>query len=410
MNRTLAALLLLLAILAAMWVNGRQPAPIPLTPTLTGETEYCLTCHSDVTDISASHPTAVFGCVKCHGGERLALDADLAHSSMRGGANPSDLSVVEASCGGSECHSGTAEDGRDHIQRVQTSVQATYASAIAAVRYSFGAQADATAHLGITAVQDKNVVSETAVPALDAFDPSQETHPSILAFSENCLTCHLSAQPLPGADYDRFTGCAACHTHTTNRLPDEPVHELTTAVSYSQCNTCHNRGNSSLRDMQFHGRTDQPTGRQEDYYQPIGLFTQCEWELDCIDCHTRNESMGDGDIYSSQADIQYVQCQTCHGSKTEPPLTKTITDPDDIALRLAALNPVLDLKVGDTIVITEQGEPLWNIRQLDDGSLQMIGKVTKLALPVALVMDSDCQQNPDEQESHYCHECHAVQH
>ncbi len=410
MKRALAALLLLLAILAAVWVNGRHPTPTPLTPTLTGKAEYCLTCHSDVTDISSSHPTAVFGCVKCHGGERLALDADLAHSSMRGGANPSDLSVVEASCGGSDCHSGTAEEDRDHIQRVQTSIQATDAGAIATVRFAFGAQTEAAAQLGITAVQDKDVVSETAVPALDAFDPSQETHPSILAFSENCLTCHLSAQPPSGPEYDRFTGCAACHTPTAGRLPDEPVHELTTAVSYSQCNTCHNRGNYSLRDMQFHVRTDQPVGRQEDYYQPIGLFTQCEWELDCIDCHTRDESMGDGDIYSSQADIQYVQCQTCHGTKTEPPLTKTITDPNDIALHLAALNPVLDLKVGDTIIVTEQGEPLWNIRQLDDGSLQMIGKVTQLALPVSLVMDSDCQQNPDEQESHYCHECHAVQH
>ena len=120
--------------------------------------------------------------------------------------------------------------------------------------------------------------------------------------------------------------------------------------------------------------------------------------------------MGDGDIHNSQADIQYVQCRSCHGTTTEPPLTKTITDTDDIALRLAALNPVVDLQIGDTIVVTEQGEPLWNIRQLDDGSLQLIGKVTRLALPVVLVMDSVCEQNPDEQASHFCHECHADNH
>lgn len=400
MKRFAASAIILILVLTVILVNGRQqPTPIPLTPTLTGEVEYCLTCHNDLPDISPSHPTAVFGCVRCHGGERLALDADLAHSSMRGGANPSDLAVVYPSCGGNDCHSGFAEEERDHIQRVQTSIQATYAGAIAAVRYSFGAQPDAVARLGIT-----------AVTTLNTFDPAKETHPSIVAFSNNCLTCHLSAEPLPGTEYDRFTGCAACHTHSTNRLPDEPVHELTTAVSYTQCNTCHNRGNYSLRDMEFHPRTDQPTNRQEDYYQPIGLYTQCEWVLDCIDCHTRDESMGDGAIHNNQAEIQYVQCKTCHGTLTEPPLTQTITDPNDIALRLAALNPIIDLKIGDTIVVTEQGEPFWNIRQLDDGSLQMIGKVTKLALPVALVMESDCQQNPDEQESHYCHECHATQH
>ena len=396
--------------MAVIWQNGRQPTPIPLTPTLTGQTEYCLTCHNDLPDISPSHPTAVFGCVRCHGGERLALDADLAHSSMRGGANPSDLAVVEQSCGGSDCHSGSVADDRNHIQRVQSSVQATYAGAIAAVRYSFGVQPDAAARLGITAVQDLDVGGETAVPYLGTFDPAKETHPSVLTFADNCLTCHLSAEPLPGAEYHRFTGCAACHTHTDDRLPDEPIHELTTAVSYTQCNTCHNRGNYSLRDMAFHPRTDQPTTRQEDYYQPIGLYTKCEWVLDCIDCHTRNESMGDGDIHNNQAEIQYVQCKTCHGTATKSPRTQTITDPNDIALRLAALNPIIDLQVGDTIIVTEQGEPFWNIRQLDDGSLQMIGKVTKLTLPVALVMESDCQQNPDEQESHYCHECHATQH
>lgn len=407
--QALASLAVLLAVLAMVWQNGRQPTPIPLTPTLTGQTEYCLTCHNDLPDISASHPTAAFGCVRCHGGERLALDAELAHSSMRGGANPSDLAVVEESCGGSECHSGSAVTERDHIQRVQMSVQATYAGAIAAVRYSFGAQPDATARLGVAAVQDDAVVAATAVSRLNAFDPTQETHPSLLAFSDNCLTCHLSAEPLPGAEYDRFTGCAACHTPTGNRAPDQPIHALTTAVAYTQCNTCHNRGNYSLRDMQFHPRTDQPTTRHEDYYQPIGQFTKCEWVLDCIDCHTRDESMGDGDIHQNQADSQYVQCRTCHGTITEPPLTQTITDPEDIALRLAALNPVIDLQVGDTIVITEQGEPFWNIRQQADGSLQMMGKVSRLALPVVRVMDTNCEQNPDEQESHYCHECHTYQ-
>ncbi len=101
----LASALLLASLLLAWFVESRSPAPVPLTPTLTGEIEYCLTCHGDLPEISPSHAVQTFGCVRCHGGERLALDADLAHSSMRGGANPSDLAVVEASCGGSDCHS-----------------------------------------------------------------------------------------------------------------------------------------------------------------------------------------------------------------------------------------------------------------------------------------------------------------
>jgi hypothetical protein len=104
--------------------------------------------------MSPSHPTETFGCVTCHGGERLALDAHLAHSTMRGGANPSDLSMVEQSCGGTSCHSGSEADDRHHIQRVMTSIQSTYAGAIANIRFTFGAQTDLTPHSGVNAVTD----------------------------------------------------------------------------------------------------------------------------------------------------------------------------------------------------------------------------------------------------------------
>ena len=136
----IASFLLLVASGLVFWQQNHSPKPIGITPSITGQTEYCITCHADLPEISPSHPVETFGCVLCHGGEPLALDADLAHSTMRGGANPSDLSVVEASCGGEMCHSGTSQANRDHIQRVTTSLQATYAGAIAQVRYAFGAQ------------------------------------------------------------------------------------------------------------------------------------------------------------------------------------------------------------------------------------------------------------------------------
>jgi hypothetical protein len=151
----LASLLLLLSLITVWWAASRAPQPVSLTPALTGESEYCITCHADLPEISPSHPVKTFGCVVCHGGERLALDADLAHSTMRGGRNPSDLAVVEESCGGDNCHSGSSADERDHIHRVNTSIQSTYAGAIANIRYTFGAQPDLTARQGIYGVTDE---------------------------------------------------------------------------------------------------------------------------------------------------------------------------------------------------------------------------------------------------------------
>jgi hypothetical protein len=403
----LFSFLFFLTFLLVWYLDARQPDPVELIPTLTGQPEYCITCHADLPEISPSHPVKTFGCVSCHGGERLALDADLAHSTMRGGANPSDLTVVEESCGGSNCHSGSEANDRHHIQRVMTSIQSTYAGAIANIRYTFGAQPDLNARFGIYTVTDEE--TKTGIKSLSAFDPASEENSFIQQFGANCLTCHINAAPREGEAYARQTGCAACHSPTSLSSSEEKQHSLTTAIPYAQCNTCHNRGNYDLRTMTFVERTDQPTNRLQDYYQPIAQFTKCEYTLDCVDCHTRNEAMGNGDLHANKKDIQYIQCKTCHGTLDELPLTKTLTDPNDIAFKLDFLNPIMDLKLGDTIIITEQGEPIWNARQLSDGTFEIVGKATREHFNFRPVMGTACEQNPNEQESRYCHECHAVE-
>jgi len=237
-------LLLFLLTIGAIVRQTRQPEVVELIPTLTGRPELCLTCHQGIEEISASHPQEAFGCVLCHGGDPLALDADLAHAAMRGNGNPSNLDVVEESCGGSACHSGLAEDGRDHIHRVMTSVQATYAGAIAQVGYAFGLQPDPTARWGIFAIQDDVITTETGVAALEAFDPGPEAPEAVHVFAQDCQLCHVTAVPLAQPYFFRATGCAACHTIYENDglyrgsdptiAKDEPghpaTHQLTTAI------------------------------------------------------------------------------------------------------------------------------------------------------------------------------------
>jgi hypothetical protein len=405
----LAAAALLLAVLLVAYLELRRPSPVELVPTLTQQSEYCLTCHAELPEISAAHPIQTFGCVICHGGERLALDADVAHSSMRGGPNPSDFSVVQQSCGGGDCHAGSDEDRRDHIQRAMTSVQSTYAGAIASIMYTFGAQPDLTARFGTSAISDDKITTSTGLPSLERLDTTALENPFVQRFSSNCLTCHINAKPTEGEAYARLTGCAACHSPAGYETETGETHVLTTAIPYTQCNTCHNRGNYDLRTMAFVPRSDHATGRLYDYYQPIAQFVRCEYTLDCIDCHTRIEAMGDGDLHSSKKEIQYVQCKTCHGTPTQLPPTMTLTDPNDTAFRMAVLNPVTDLNVGDQVLMTEQGEPLWNTRILSDGAYELVGKATGERFRFRPVMGSGCTQTPDQQASQYCHECHAVE-
>ncbi len=411
-------------------------SPPAIYPTLGQGPEFCVACHEGLEEISPSHPVETFGCILCHGGNPLALDKERAHAGMWGGRNPSDFSVVAQTCGQAGCHAGYDDPEHNHVDLATHSLMSTYAGGIATLRYAFGLQPDPTPRYGVHAVEDPHWPGKPpAVPSLAAFEPQTEIEET---FQQNCLDggCHLTEPPTPAPYRYRSTGCAACHVlydddglykgqdPTIDKTqPGHPrVHRLTTAIPFNQCNHCHNRGNYSLRSMTFTLREDLPPAgppippytpvqerRLREYYQPIGLFTKCEWELDCIDCHPSSEVMGDGHLYGAKSDAQHMQCRTCHGTILEPPRTVVITEEHLTALRQARLNPHVDLKVGDEVIVDEQGAIFWAIKKRPDGRLEETMKVTGKRYLVPLAYGSACEQDPDQQASQYCHECHAYE-
>jgi hypothetical protein len=274
--------------------------------------------------------------------------------------------------------------------------------------YAAGTQSDLIGHLSLVPIEDNQITTSTGLQALSGFDPASFTSPLWQAFTKNCLFCHISAEPLTGSEYTRLTGCAACHIQAENQATHQPIHHLITAIPYQQCNTCHNRGTYNVNTATFTVRGDQPANRQQDVYLPNTHVATCEFRLDCVDCHTRQEIMGDGDLHSNQVEIQYVQCRTCHGTLTELPLTRTITEPTDFALTLAALNPAVRLQVGDTILVTAQGESLWNTHVLTDGTYELVDKATGQHLTFRPIKGSSCQQNVEQQKASDCHACHST--
>ena len=407
-----------------------------LIPTNTNHPELCITCHVGIKDISASHPAQAMGCIVCHGGDPLALDQDRAHATLRGGRNPSALSVVQQNCGQENCHGSYADAEQNHVDRVLKSLQGTYAGGIANTRYAFGLQASPVAQYGIYATSDNTTpLPENAVAALDAFSAA---HGIEEKFSQACLDggCHLSQVGKTELYYSHSAGCAACHylydDDAKYRGSDPTIsraenghgaqHKLTTAIPYTQCDHCHNRGNYSLKQMEFLPREDlppvaapiseqmPPEGRRLiEYYQPIAEFTKCEVELNCIDCHTAQEAMGNGHIYSAKKDSQYIQCQTCHGTPTTQPARARIEDTDELAMRQARINGHADfLNAGDFVLATARGEKLWSVKQVAPDRWIQMDKVSGQIYNVPLVQNSACTQSGDDQSSSYCHQCHAV--
>ena len=208
-------------------------------------------------------------------------------------------------------------------------------------------------------------------------------------------------------------------TIQANNLNHGMVHRLTTQIPYTQCNQCHNQGNHDALKMGFTVRPDLAkvvrdwlagdttwTDRLSDYYLPSEIFARCEVSLDCIDCHTRQDVMGDDQLHTSEYDAVHLQCLDCHGTKERPPLTKKIENLQDLAFEEQITNPQFPvLQIGDEILLTAKDEELPFIRHKGDNWIQS-SRVTGKTFNVPLVFGSQCQQVPDEQGADSCHKCH----
>lgn len=389
-----------------------------------GKTERCQTCHFGLEEISPSHHVESVGCAVCHGGNPLSLDQETAHAGMYGAGHPGQLNVSQLSCGNEngQCHTGHPNAIDNQVDLVSNVMMATKGGELSMTRYMHGLD-----------ISPKVIVPEgqTAekLPAPFSGKPLESQ------FQANCLTqCHLSSGKLPGQS-TLANGCETCHvltdaSHTYQgqdvTIPKDEKghglsHRLTTQIPYTQCNQCHNQGMPDLFKMEFKWREDKekvkaalPSAlenleeRKKNVYPPGFVFTQCEVSLDCIDCHSRQEVMGDGHAYATEYQALNVQCKDCHGTLSKPPTAWTVSNPGDIAFQEAQTNPVFPkLTLGSQILITEKGEELPFVRR-EEGRWFVYRKVSGEKVEIPMAYGSACQQEPEKQTSNDCHKCHDV--
>ncbi|HVJ49495.1 multiheme c-type cytochrome [Desulfitobacterium sp.] len=390
-----------------------------------GSIERCTTCHLGTEEISKSHPSDM-GCTVCHGGNALSLDEKTAHEGMYGGGHPGQLEVARLSCGGNsavgQCHSGNKNEIDNQVDLMTTSLMASKGGELSMSRYMYGLD-----------IPPKVLLKpgETAAKVQAPFDHRVEES----KFQQNCLTsCHQAGGNLPGQQA-QANGCESCHvlsnsTHTyvgqdvtiPKQKPDYGIsHKLTVQIPYTQCNQCHNQGEAKLYTMDFTPRFDlnrvksSPSPdkesletRWQNVYSPGLVFTKCEVNLDCVDCHTRKEAMGDGEMYFSEWKTLKIQCQDCHGSTVSQPIEWKITDKSDMAWAEARINPDFPpLKMGDVILKTAKGEELPYVR-LENGKWFSYRKTNGEKFSIPQVIGSKCRQDPAKQSSDDCHKCHDV--
>jgi hypothetical protein len=342
------ALIIAVAVIFFSLLNQIQkPITKPAKP------DQCMSCHANTTDMDRSHPNEIFGCAKCHGGNKFATDKEIAHQGMV--LNPSRLEHAHRFCG--ECH-------KEIIKRVNGSMMNTGNGILNVLRYQWGEIELPKGHTGIDDIRGKSKEDISLA----------EDH-----FRKACASCHVNQDESVFDDplYAKGGGCADCHriSHTiienNSSKPKINHSKFSTKIPSKNCLKCHNRSNriglsyfgkfesegygTPYKNGEFSHKLDQ----NRFYYELPADIHHTKAGLDCIDCHSEKGVMGDGKKHHHMEDAVDINCKDCHLPKFKPA--------DELAQTLNDLND----EVPDAAAIAytnKKDSPLYHVQKTDQNT------------------------------------------
>jgi hypothetical protein len=372
-------------------------------PVVSGQREGCLACHTGMTGFVAAHDPKTVGCVSCHLGNPFTLNKTLAHGGMT--LTPGNLSVVNRTCGESNCHAEIST-------RVRSSLMNSMSGVVAVDKFAFGESADLDAHFDVGTLKHS--------PA--------DTH-----LRQLCAACHLGQdKPDPAAigDASRGGGCSACHLRydrdaaeeLSRRIgPSVPTHhpDISTHVAKDACFGCHSRsGRISTNYEGWHetqldvaaakgkpGWPDQfrvlTDGR---VFEKNPADVHFEKGMICVDCHIAAEVMSDGAAHAHEGDAVKISCQDCHAVGATP--AEEFNQLDGETQQIAAMRNLNE--PGRRFVIAQSGTAAYaNVFLGTDGRPRTIlmesGQILQ-PKPAAAV----CSRAGSIHERLTCDACHAA--
>ncbi|MEA1915665.1 MAG: hypothetical protein U9N30_10165, partial [Campylobacterota bacterium] len=339
------AVFISLAIIAiSLYRNIQKPIIVPSKP------DQCMSCHIQTTDMDSSHPNEIFGCFKCHGGNKFASNKKDAHLGMV--LNPSRLEHAQRFCG--ECH-------EDIIKRVNGSMMNTQNGILGVLKFQWGESSTPLSYESIDDIRgkDENDISLA------------ENH-----FRKACASCHINQDESVFNDpnHAKGGGCADCHRMgKKNKMVDlKYTHpKFSTKIPSSNCLKCHNRSNriglsyfgkfesegygTPYKNGEFSNKLD----NSRFYYELPADIHHASAKMDCIDCHTEKGVMGDGQKHHHMEEAEDIKCDDCHKPKFK--------QADDLAIRLSDLNG--DIPEPKTIAYSKKKDsPLYHVQRSQAGA------------------------------------------
>ena len=371
----LAFLALGIVFLGTVWMSAR---PLPKI----SKPDQCMQCHSDMSDIDHAHPTEIFGCAKCHGGNAFATDKQNAHKGIV--RNPSRLEHAVIFC--SECHS-------DIIKRISRSMMQSESGILNVLKYQWGESSELNSTIGIDELKKERNSSSLA-----------ENH-----FAKACAACHINQDEsvFDNPKTARGGGCSDCHR--SSKTKDTHHATYTTRIPSSNCLKCHNRSNriglsymgvfesegygTPYKNGDFSNQLDD--GRS--YYELPADIHHAKGGMDCIDCHTEKGVMGDGKKHHHMEEAEDIKCRDCHDPEFAPAnsLAHTLND--------------LNEQMSEPSIIgfsSKMNSPLYHLRPNDNNSSTLYRKRDGKALKVSKMSDAPYHTLAMHQRLD-CSACHA---
>lgn len=337
--------------------------------------DQCMTCHSDYGSIDASHPTEIFGCASCHGGNAFANDKEIAHQAIV--KNPSRLEHADKYC--ASCHA-------DIISRVKMSLMESQHGIQEVLKEQWGHKS-----VGLDPVRGEELA---------------QNH-----FEKACASCHINQdEEIFNPKYAKGGGCADCH-----RVGQKEVSKthpaFSTQISSDNCLKCHNRSNriglsyfgkfesegygTPYHDGNFTNRLDD----QRFYYElPADVHHQSAG-LDCIDCHTEVGVMGDGKAHKNMEEAVDIACTDCH-----KPIFKELL-PNSLAQTLLDLNKNVPNAPKKIAFSAKKNTPIYNL-QSDDNNLTLYRKRDGKDFNISMMSDNAYHTSAIHERLD-CSACHA---
>ncbi len=372
-------------------------------PMVGGQREGCLACHQGMTGFVPAHEPGTLGCAACHLGNPFTLNKTLAHAGMT--LTPGNLSVVNRTCGASNCHGGV--EGR-----VRGSLMNTMSGVVSVDKFVFGENADLDAHFDVAKLNHS--------PA--------DTHLRGL-----CASCHLGQdkeQPGQINESSRGGGCSACHlSYDSNAAaelqhrggPSAPLHhpDISIHVHQQACFGCHSRSGRIATNYEGWHETllDETAAKARPgwparfrlltdgrVFEKHPADVHFEKGMTCIDCHVAAEVMSDGIAHAHEQDAVKISCADCHAAGATP--AKEFSQLDAETQQIVPMRKLND--PGRRFVVSQSGAVDYaNVFMGKDGRPQVTliesAKVLE-AKPAAVV----CARFGSMHERLECGACHSA--